>query len=64
MNFNLQVRVTKWQSEAIEKAAIKHRLNRTDIARFALNYLFVNYKGKIDTDVLDEIEFKARKTVS
>lgn len=65
MTVNLQIRIAKWQASAIDGVIKKNpNLKRTDVARFALNYILVNYKGAINADTMDQMEFKARTIVS
>lgn len=54
-----QTRLRPWQVKAFVRLGKKYNLNPSDISRFAINYLLLEYKGEITPDKLDNIEHEA-----
>lgn len=54
-------RVPKWQDELIKKLDKKKGVGFSDLSRFALNCVFLKYGLEIDQQMMDIVEFKAKK---
>lgn len=64
MTHNVQYRAPKWQAQAIEKTVKARDIRISDLGRFAINYLFVHYKGPMNHDIFDTMEFEARQKMA
>lgn len=54
-------RVPSWQGRALSKYRKSKKIGNSDMVRFALNYLLLNYRGRINASILDETDFLARQ---
>lgn len=59
----LQLELPEWQKTAINKIAKKNKMSQVKLALLSINYLMINYDGKLDMKVFSDLEFEARKKI-